>query len=66
MGLNWVPEGVFAAWATSIRKLLDPKSTAATRSAEFTKGSNGLLAKMSPKNGILHQLCLFYEKTMTH
>jgi hypothetical protein len=48
-----------------MRKLLDPKSTAATSSVEFTEGSTGLLAKMFPKNGILYQLCLFYVKTMT-
>jgi hypothetical protein len=53
-------------WAISMRKLLEPKSTAATRSADIAKGSTGLPAKMFPKNGMLHQLCLFYVQTMTY
>jgi len=36
-----VPEGVLTACAMSIRKLLDPKSTAAMSSAGLDKGSTG-------------------------
>jgi hypothetical protein len=31
IGLNWVPEEVIIGWATNMRKLFEPKSTAAIR-----------------------------------
>ena len=39
IGRSWVPEGVLTACATNKRKLLDPISTAATRSEEFNAES---------------------------
>ena len=41
MGRNWVPDGVLTACATSRRKLLEPKSTAATKSADVKTESCG-------------------------